>query len=27
LNMDVEMENENESANSSKKRIYRKNVA
>ena len=27
LNMDVEMENENESANSSKKKIYRKNVA
>jgi len=27
LNMNVEMENENESANSGKKRIYRKNVA
>ncbi len=27
LNMDTEMENENESANSGKKRIYRKNVA
>lgn len=27
LNMDVEMENENESANSSKRKIYRKNVA
>jgi len=27
LTMNVEMENENESANSGKKRIYRKNVA
>ena len=27
LNMNTEMENENESANSGKKRIYRKNVA
>ena len=27
LNMDTEMENENESANSGKKKIYRKNVA
>jgi len=27
LNMKTEMENENESANSGKKRIYRKNVA
>jgi len=27
LNMKTEMENENESANSDKKRIYRKNVA
>jgi hypothetical protein len=27
LNMQTEMENENESANSNEKRIYRKNVA